>query len=241
MDNKTEMSFPGLKVLRNTADLPWRVADQCSTREEEHVIRLRWSQRGIRGWPSAILSLENSLSVWFHRTLQPLLLTAARRKTLCRVNGVWPPELHFFPQPFPSSCALAPVLPQGPCPLTAGLNAILFSEEVVLLSITATIYKVLTVPSLGVVKVSDLWGNAGTWEFMLQAESRPRSCWNGRGNESVMRMVITAWSTRLTTETTCLFAIENVRVAEDGQIEKLICKPTFWNIIMNVAKHDTIY
>ena len=41
MDNKTEMSFPGLKVLRNTADLPWRVADQCSTREEEHVIRLR--------------------------------------------------------------------------------------------------------------------------------------------------------------------------------------------------------
>ena len=46
--------------------------------------------------------------------------------------------------------------------MTAGLNAILFSEEVVLLSITATIYKVLTVPSLGVVKVSDLWGNAGT-------------------------------------------------------------------------------
>ena len=72
------------------------------------------------------------------------------------------PELHPFPQPFPSSCALAPVLPRGPCPLTADLNALLFSEEVVLLSITATIYKVLTVPSLGIVKVSDLWGNAGT-------------------------------------------------------------------------------
>ena len=52
-----------------------------------------------------------------------------------------------------------------------------------------------------------------------------------------MRMVITARPT----ETTCLFTIENVRVAEDDQIEKLICKPPFWNIIMNVAKHDTIY
>ena len=34
----------------------------------------------------AILSLENSLSVWFHRTLQPLLLAAVRRKTL---HGEW--------------------------------------------------------------------------------------------------------------------------------------------------------
>ena len=33
--------------------------------KEERVIRLRWSQRGIGGWPSAILSLENSLSVGF--------------------------------------------------------------------------------------------------------------------------------------------------------------------------------
>ena len=55
----------------------------------------------LASWP-----LETSLSVWFHRTLQPLLLAAARRKTLCMVNGVWSPELHLFPQPFPSSCAL---------------------------------------------------------------------------------------------------------------------------------------
>lgn len=56
-----------------------------------------------------------------------------------------------------------------------------------------------------------------------------------------MKMIITAQSTRSTTETTCLFAIEIVRVAEDGQIEKLICKPPFCNIIMNVVRHDTIF
>ena len=42
MDNKTEMSFPGLKVLRNTADLPWRVAESVFPNEKrQHVISLR--------------------------------------------------------------------------------------------------------------------------------------------------------------------------------------------------------
>ena len=65
--NKKEVSFLGLgEVLRSIADLPWRVAESVfPSKKEEHVIRLRWSQRGIRGWPSAILSLENSLSVGF--------------------------------------------------------------------------------------------------------------------------------------------------------------------------------
>ena len=63
--NKKEVNFPRLcRAPRSTADLPWRVAESVSpTEKEEHVIRLRWPQRGISGWPSAILSLENSLSV----------------------------------------------------------------------------------------------------------------------------------------------------------------------------------
>ena len=65
--NKKKMSFPSLcRIHRSIADLPWRVAELLSPTEKgKHVIRLRWSQRGIRGWPSAILSLENSLSVGF--------------------------------------------------------------------------------------------------------------------------------------------------------------------------------
>ena len=63
--NKMEVNFPSLGgVLRSTADLPWRVAEAVfPSKKEEHVIRLRWPQRGLRGWPPAILSLENSLSV----------------------------------------------------------------------------------------------------------------------------------------------------------------------------------
>lgn len=62
---------------------------------------------------------------------------------MCGPLGLLP---SFHPPPVPLA---------RPCPLTADLNALLFSEEVVLLSITATIYKVLTVPSLGIVKAFD--------------------------------------------------------------------------------------
>ena len=65
--NKKEVRFPRLcRALRSSAVPPWRVAESVfPTEKEEHVFRLRWSQRGIRGWPSAILSLENLLSVGF--------------------------------------------------------------------------------------------------------------------------------------------------------------------------------
>ena len=166
--NKKEVSFPSLRgAPKSTADLPWRVAESVfPTEKGEHVISLRWSQRGLWGWPSAILSLENSLSV-VHRTLQPLLLAAARRKTWCRVNGVWSPELRPFPQPFPSSCALGPVLPQGTSPLTAGLHALLFCYEVVFVPSEAAICKLLTVTSFGIVEVPGPLGLAVTCYFML--------------------------------------------------------------------------
>ena len=116
--NKKKVNFPSLcRIHRSTADVPCRVAESVfPTEKEEHVIRLRWSQRDHQGGPSAILSLENSLSVWFHRTLQPLLLAAARRKTPCRVNGVWPPELRPFPSPSLPLC-LGPCLTTGTLPL----------------------------------------------------------------------------------------------------------------------------
>ena len=178
MTYKKEVSFSSLHgALRSTADLPWRVAESVFPAEkEEHVIRLRWSQRGLWGWP-AILSLENLLSVWFHRTLQPLL-AAGRRKTLCRVNGVWPPELRPFPQPFPSPCALPPVLPQGPCLWIAGLHALLQCLEVVFVSSTTTIYKHLTVSGLGIVEVPGHRAVADTHKFRLHAESRHKSWGN---------------------------------------------------------------
>ena len=103
MTYKKDVSFRSLGgALRSTADLPWKVAESVfPTEKEEHVIRLRWSQRGLWGWPSPF-SPWRTRSVWFHRTLQPLLATA-RRKTLWRVNGVWPPELTSLPNTSPST------------------------------------------------------------------------------------------------------------------------------------------
>ena len=162
--SKMEVNFPSLGgMLWSTTDLPRRVAESVFPIEKgEHVIRLRWPQRGIWGWPSAILSLENLLSVWFHRTLQPLFLAAARRRTLCRVNGVWPPELHLLPQPFPSSGTLPLVLPGGLCLLTTGLHALLFCYKVVFVPSKAAICKRLTMTSLSIVEVPGPWGLAVT-------------------------------------------------------------------------------
>ena len=113
----------------------------------------------------------------FHRTLQPLL-AAERRKTLCRVNGVWSTEICPFPQSFPSPCALAPALPQGPCPLTAGLHALLQCLEVVFVSSATAIYKYLTVSGLGIVEVPGHRAIADTHKFRLHAESRHKSWGN---------------------------------------------------------------
>ena len=105
---------------------------------------------------------------------------------------------------------------------TAGLHAVLCRQEVVLIPTAAAVHKGLTLPGLGVVEVPDLLGPAGTRILRLQAEGRLRTCWDGRGSGSVMRAIITARSTRSTTETTSLSAIENVRVLGAGQIEKAI-------------------
>ena len=161
--NKKEVSFPSLRgAPRSTADLPWRVAESVFPFEkEEHVIRLRWSQRGIWGWPSAILSLENSLSMWFHRALQPLLLAEVRRKTVqgewCVV--AWAPSLS---PALPLLLCPASVLPQGHYPFTTDLLAAPFCEEVVLVTSAAAIYKDFTAPGFGTVEVPHLLPMTGT-------------------------------------------------------------------------------
>ena len=54
----------------------------------------------LPGWP-----LKDTLSVWFHRTIQPLLLGHSKEERHhVGVNGVWCPELRLLPQPFPSNC-----------------------------------------------------------------------------------------------------------------------------------------
>ena len=51
-----------------------------------------------------------------------------------------------------------------------------------------------------------------------------------------MRMVITApYKDR---NKNCQFALENVKMVEDGQIDKTIWKPPFWDRIMDVARGD---
>ena len=108
-----KVSFPSLcRIHRSTADLPWRVAESLSPTEKgEHVIRLRWPQRGIRGWPSAILSLENSLSVGFtgHCSLSSWQQRGADTAGWLACGPLSPASL---PGPSP---------PPGPCPcLTTG-------------------------------------------------------------------------------------------------------------------------
>ena len=51
MTYKKDVSFQSLGgALSSTADLPWKVAESVfPTEKEEHVIRLRWSQRGLWG------------------------------------------------------------------------------------------------------------------------------------------------------------------------------------------------
>ena len=51
MTYKKDVSFRSLGgALSSTADLPWKVAESVfPTEKEEHVIRLRWSQRGLWG------------------------------------------------------------------------------------------------------------------------------------------------------------------------------------------------
>ena len=105
------MSFPSLGgALRSTADLPWRVAESLfPTEKGEHVIKLRWSQRGIRDWPSAILSLENFLSVDFtgHCSLFSWQHRGGRHCAWWMVCG--PLSSTSFPSPSP---------PPVPCPLS---------------------------------------------------------------------------------------------------------------------------
>ena len=112
--NKKEVRFPRLcRALRSSAVPPWRVAESVfPTEKEEHVFRLRWSQRGIRGWPSAILSLENSLSVAFtgHCSLSSWQQQGGRPCAEWMVCGPWAPPL---------SPALPLLLCPGPC-LTTG-------------------------------------------------------------------------------------------------------------------------
>ena len=124
--NKKKVNFPSLcRIHRSTADLPCRVAESVfPTEKEEHVIRLRWSQRDHQGGPSAILSLENSLSVGFtgHCSLSSWQQRGGRHCAGWMVCG----PLSSAPSPaLPSPCALAPVLPQGPCLLRSGLQAVL--------------------------------------------------------------------------------------------------------------------
>ena len=78
----------------------------------------------------------------------------------------------------PSSCALAPVLPQGLCLWIAGLHALLQCWEVVFVSSATAIYKQLTVPGLGIVEVPGHRGVADTNKFRLHAESRHKSWGN---------------------------------------------------------------
>ena len=75
--------------------------------------------------------------------------------------------------------------------------------EVVLIPQTATIYKGLQCPLLALQKYPIFQSLQG-----LVTEEHPRSLWNGRGSG----LVITAWPTRSTTETTSWFAVQNVRV-----------------------------
>ena len=72
---------------------------------------------------------------------------------------------------------------------------------------------------LGIVEVPGLRGLAHTYYFRLQAEVRPRICWNERGNRQLCGQS-SQLHTRTTTRITSLFGIENVRVVGDGQIEK---------------------
>ena len=81
----------------------------------------------------------------------------------------------------------ASVLPQGHYPFTTDLLAAPFCEEVVLVTSAAAIYKDFTAPGLGTVEVPHLLLMTGTWECWVQADARPRRCWNGRGNGSIMR------------------------------------------------------
>lgn len=75
----------------------------------------------LPSWP-----LKDVLSVWFHRTIQPLLLGHSKEERHhVGVNGVWCPELHLFPQPFPSQTALSFLSPLGPGHVSAGLHAVL--------------------------------------------------------------------------------------------------------------------
>ena len=114
MTNKKEVNFPSIcRIYRSTADLPCRVAESVSpTEKEEHVIRLRWPQRGIRGWPSAILSLENSLSVVSQDTAASPPDSSEEEDT---VQGEW----CVAPWAPPLSPALPLLLCPAPC-LTTG-------------------------------------------------------------------------------------------------------------------------
>ena len=178
--NKKEVNFPSLgEALRSTADLPleggWVSVPKWERGACDQAQMITKRYLGL----TFCHSLPGELAqCGFHRTLQPLLLAAARRKTPCRVNGVWSPELHPFPQPFPSSCALAPVLPQGLCLWIAGLHALLQCWEVVFVSSATAIYKQLTVPGLGIVEVPGHRGLADTHKFRLHAESRHKSWGN---------------------------------------------------------------
>ena len=79
------------------------------------------------------------------------------------VNGVWPPELRPFPQPFPSHPALRPVLPPGPRRMITDLHAQRYGLEVIQVPFAATVEKALALPGLGIIEVPDLLGLAGTY------------------------------------------------------------------------------
>ena len=124
MTYKKDVSFRSLGgALRSTADLPWKVTESVfPTEKEEHVIRLRWSQRGFWDWPSAILSLENSLSV----VSQDTAASSGNSEEEDTVEGEWcvAPWAHPSAQHFPSYSALTPVLPLGLFQCAAGLHAV---------------------------------------------------------------------------------------------------------------------
>ena len=117
-----------------------RVADSASEKEEPEsgLDYLEGDSRGdlLESWP-----LENSLSVWFHRTLRPLLLASSEEERhRAGVTGVW--LLSSAPLPSPSPPTLpCPRLTLGSVAATTGADTLLLTQEVVRLPSASAVSK----------------------------------------------------------------------------------------------------
>ena len=167
----------------------------------------------------------------FHRTLQPLLLAAARGRTLCRVNGVCPPE---FPTSF---CSPSPH--PVPCPLSYHRDCA-FAWQVCLQS--SNVRKLFWFPPQPPYKNSSQYPVWALKKYLaVMALQTPTNLGSTQkagievGETRGTMAQLWGWSsllcTRTATRTTSFFARENVRVVECGQIEIPMWKHPFWDRI----------